>query len=72
MNPAPASVPRTVRGRLSLALAAAAALLAPTGPAAQQGPRHLNPVIDKLARGEPFFGDQTADLSFQNARTLDR
>ncbi len=66
--------PRTVPGhlRLSIALAAAVVVLAPSWPAAQQQPLHLNPVVAKLSRGEPFFGVNTADLSFQNARTLAR
>jgi 4-hydroxy-2-oxoheptanedioate aldolase len=37
---------------------------------AQSEPRHLNPVIDKLATGKPFFGVQTGDLSLENARSL--
>lgn len=39
---------------------------------AQSEPRHLNPVIDKLAAGKPFFGVQTGDLSLENARSLAR
>ena len=70
----PVSFPRTVRGhlRFAIALAAAAVVLVPSWPAAQQQPPHLNPVVAKLSRGEPFFGVNTADLSFQNARTLAR
>jgi 4-hydroxy-2-oxoheptanedioate aldolase len=37
---------------------------------AQSEPRHLNPVIEKLATGKPFFGVQTGDLSLENARSL--
>ena len=42
------------------------------GPAAQQAPVHLNPVIAKLAKGEAFVGVNTGDLSLENARTLSR
>ena len=37
---------------------------------AQSESRHLNPVIEKLAAGKPFFGVQTGDLSLENARSL--
>lgn len=39
---------------------------------AQSSPKHLNPVIEKLAGGQPFFGVQTGDLSLENARALAR
>ena len=39
---------------------------------AQSEPRHLNPVIERLAAGKPFFGVQTGDLSLENARSLAR
>ena len=39
---------------------------------AQQAPKHLNPVIEKLAAGKPFFGVQSGDLSLENARSLAR
>ena len=39
---------------------------------AQSSPKHLNPVIEKLAAGQPFFGVQTGDLSLENARALAR
>ena len=39
---------------------------------AQQVPKHLNPVIEKLDAGKPFFGVQSADLSLENARSLAR
>lgn len=64
--------------RLKLLLAAAplgAALLFEPGPSAQgpsASPVHLNPVIDKLAKGQPFVGVSTGDLSLENARTLAR
>ena len=37
---------------------------------AQPAPKHLNPVIEKLSAGKPFFGVQTGDLSLENARSL--
>src|SRR5260221_4802965 len=39
---------------------------------AQTVPKHLNPVIEKLAAGKPFVGVQTGDLSLDNARALAR
>jgi 4-hydroxy-2-oxoheptanedioate aldolase len=33
---------------------------------------HLNPVIEKLAKGQAFVGVNTGDLSLENARTLAR
>ena len=51
---------------------AGVALLMTSGPAAQQAPVHLNPVIDKLAKGQAFVGVNTGDLSLENARTLAR
>src|ERR1035437_8255166 len=39
---------------------------------AQPVPKHLNPVIEKLAAGKPFVGVQTGDLSLENARALAR
>jgi 4-hydroxy-2-oxoheptanedioate aldolase len=56
---------------VSGALVAAAVLLMPRLPSAQ-APLHLNPVIDKLAKGQPFVGVNTGDLSLENARTLAR
>jgi 4-hydroxy-2-oxoheptanedioate aldolase len=59
---------------LSRFLAVVAAwILAPAEIAlAQPAPKHLNPVIEKLAAGKPFFGVQTGDLSLENARSLAR
>lgn len=48
------------------------ATLMSSGPAAQRGPIHLNPVIEKLAQGKAFVGVNTGDLSLENARTLAR
>jgi 4-hydroxy-2-oxoheptanedioate aldolase len=39
---------------------------------AQSSPKHLNPVIEKLAAGKPFIGYQTGDLSLENARAIAR
>jgi 4-hydroxy-2-oxoheptanedioate aldolase len=39
---------------------------------AQQTPKRLNPVIEKLAAGKPFLGVQSGDLSLENARALAR
>ena len=61
--------------RRLLALIAAVsglALLMSSGPAAQRGPVHLNPVIEKLSQGKAFVGVNTGDLSLENARTLAR
>jgi 4-hydroxy-2-oxoheptanedioate aldolase len=49
-----------------------AALAAASTLSAQQAPKHLNPVIEKLAAGKPFIGYQTGDLSLENARTIAR
>ena len=51
----------------------AAGLLASTSDAfSQEEPRHLNPVIEKPAAGEPFIGVSTGDLSLSNANELTR
>jgi 4-hydroxy-2-oxoheptanedioate aldolase len=39
---------------------------------AQQSPLHLNPAIEKLAKGEPMIGTQTSDMSLQNCHSLAR
>lgn len=39
---------------------------------AQSAPKHLNPVIERLAAGKPFIGFQTGDLSLENARAIAR
>ena len=58
--------------RVSLAASIAVALLIPSPTAAQQSAQHLNPVIDKLAKGQPVFGLQAAGLSLQGARAAAR
>jgi 4-hydroxy-2-oxoheptanedioate aldolase len=51
----------------------AAGLLVTAGYAHSQEQRtHLNPVIEKLAAGEPFIGVSTGDLSISNANELTR
>ena len=49
-------------------------LLAPTVTAQLPplSPAHLNPMVDKLAAGQPVFGLLTQDISRANARTLSR
>src|ERR1700681_2268487 len=49
-----------------------AALLTAWVISAKTAPRHLTPVIEKLAAGKPFVGVQTGDLSLENARSLAR
>lgn len=57
--------------RTAIALVSLATLMT-SGPAAQQAPVHLNPVIEKLSKGQAFVGVNTGDLSLENARTLAR
>jgi 4-hydroxy-2-oxoheptanedioate aldolase len=76
-NPLRHLAPRSFRHRLMAAVIAAvpflAALVTSTSIAsAQQVPLHLNPAIEKLARGEPFIGIQTDDMSLQNCHSLAR
>ena len=57
-----------IRPLMLAAALAAAAVLAPVVPSAQQKAPHLNPVIAKLAEGKTVYGLITGDLSFANAR----
>jgi 4-hydroxy-2-oxoheptanedioate aldolase len=57
---------------LRVALTLAGLIISTGTSSAQEGVKHLNPVIEKLAAGKPFIGFQTGDLSLQNARTLAR
>jgi 4-hydroxy-2-oxoheptanedioate aldolase len=57
---------------VSIAAVLGLPLLMSSGPAAQRGPVHLNPVIEKLSQGKAFVGVNTGDLSLENARTLAR
>ena len=43
-----------------------------TGTLSAQEVRHLNPVIAKLAAGQPFIGFQTSNLTAENARAMAR
>jgi len=43
-----------------------------TGTLSAQEVMHLNPVIAKLAAGQPFIGFQTSNLSAENARAMAR
>jgi 4-hydroxy-2-oxoheptanedioate aldolase len=54
--------------RLIPTVAVGLALLLPNSTSAQ----HLNPVIDKLSKGQPVFGLQAAGLSLQGARAAAR
>jgi 4-hydroxy-2-oxoheptanedioate aldolase len=56
---------------LPLVLLLAGIVNPPQALAAQQV-RHLNPVIEKLAAGQPFIGFQTSDVSPENARAMAR
>src|SRR4029077_16573343 len=61
-----------------LAAGVMAAFLTPPRFSAQQGGGtqaayiHLNPAIEKLAKGEPIIGTQTDDMSLQNCHALAR
>jgi 4-hydroxy-2-oxoheptanedioate aldolase len=56
-----------------IAMAFAVLLGAPHGSVyAQQAPLHLNPAVEKLARGEAIIGTQTDDMSLQNCHALSR
>src|SRR5437867_13190641 len=62
-----------VKGIKSLCIALLmGGIMTQTSALSAQEVKHLNPVIEKLAAGKPFIGFQTADLSFQNARTMAR
>jgi 4-hydroxy-2-oxoheptanedioate aldolase len=56
-----------------IAIACVVVLVIPSGSAfAQQAPLHLNPAVEKLARGEAIIGTQTDDMSLQNCHSLAR
>jgi 4-hydroxy-2-oxoheptanedioate aldolase len=50
----------------------AVALVLAGRPAAQRAMLHLNPVVDKLSKGQAVFGLITGDLSLANARAVAR
>ena len=59
--------------RQSVVLAATLVIaLCVSVPSAQRAPVHLNPVVEKLAQGQPVFGVSTEDFSMANARGLAR
>jgi 4-hydroxy-2-oxoheptanedioate aldolase len=61
------------RAAMIAAVAFIAVLVMPVGSAwAQQAPLHLNPAVEKLARGEAIIGTQTDDMSLQNCHALAR
>src|SRR5262249_24101566 len=39
---------------------------------AQQTPFHLNPAVEKLAKGQPMIGTFTDDMSLQNCHAMAR
>jgi len=57
--------------RREIVFIGAALLVLAQSPGAQ-APLHLNPVIEKLSRGQPFVGVTTGDLSLEHARTVAR
>src|ERR1017187_8942055 len=65
---------RSFRRRLLAAMIVTIAIFViPVGSAlAQQAPLHLNPAVEKLARGEAIIGTQTDDMSLQNCHSLAR
>lgn len=59
--------------RLAIAAAFCASTIFMSGSAhAQERTRYINPVIEKLASGEPFIGVSTGNLSVAHARALTR
>ncbi|HXP81398.1 MAG TPA: aldolase/citrate lyase family protein [Verrucomicrobiae bacterium] len=64
---------RRVMAPIIVVIALIAVLVFPvTGALAQQAPLHLNPAVEKLARGEAIIGTQTDDMSLQNCHSLAR
>ena len=63
------SASRSFSPRLMAAMIVAIAFITiivmPVSASAQQAPIHLNPAVEKLARGEPIIGTQTDDMSLQ-------
>src|ERR1700691_1366316 len=67
------SASRRMMAAMIAAIAFIAVVLLPIGSAwAQQAPLHLNPAVEKLARGEAIIGTQTDDMSLQNCHSLAR
>jgi 4-hydroxy-2-oxoheptanedioate aldolase len=73
---------RHLRGRVqalrSIAMMTAAMVVlavfvaAPAAPRAQRRPAHLNPMVEKMSRGEVAFGVSTDNFSVENARAIAR
>jgi 4-hydroxy-2-oxoheptanedioate aldolase len=49
-----------------------AVFVAPAEPAAQRKPAHLNPMVEKLSRGEVALGVSTGTFTVENARAIAR
>ena len=72
-RPALRSLCRRLMAAMIAVIAFIAILVLPVGSAlAQQAPLHLNPAVEKLARGEAIIGTQTDDMSLQNCHSLAR
>jgi 4-hydroxy-2-oxoheptanedioate aldolase len=70
---APRPFRRCLMAPMIIVIAFIAILVLPVGDAlAQQAPLHLNPAVEKLARGEAIIGTQTDDMSLQNCHSLAR
>ena len=70
---------RRFRVRPFLPIAAATAVMVvvsvfvtPAAPAAQRKPAHLNPMVEKLSRGEVALGVSTGTFTVENARAIAR
>jgi 4-hydroxy-2-oxoheptanedioate aldolase len=64
---------RSLLAAMNVVIGVITILLIPSGRGwAQQQPLHLNPAVEKLARGEPIIGTQTDDMSLQNCHSLSR
>ena len=67
------SFSRLLLAAMNIVIGVITILLIPAGRGwAQQQPLHLNPAVEKLARGEPIIGTQTDDMSLQNCHSLAR
>ena len=62
---------RTIAATVAVIVFVAAFLL-PASPSAQRRPAHLNPMIEKLSKGEVAFGVSTGNFTVENARALAR
>jgi len=72
-RPASRSFMRRSMKAMVAVIAFIAVFAMPVGNAsAQQAPLHLNPAVEKLARGEAIIGTQTDDMSLQNCHALAR